>query len=188
MRGGRAAARAVGFPVVLKALGLLHKSDAGGVALGLGDEAAVATAWRSMTERLRPPGLAVEREVERGGAVELIIGCRRDRRFGPVALVGLGGVYAEVLSDVRTALAPVTTDEAQAMLRELRGAPLLDGARGRPPLDGAAAARALADLSRFAAEHPEVAEVEVNPLLVLPDGVTALDARVVLGGTEEDDA
>ena len=108
-----AAARAVGFPVVLKALGILHKSDAGGVALGLGDEAAVAAAWRSMTERLRPPGLAVEREVERSGAVELIIGCRRDPRFGPVALVGLGGVYAEVLSDVRTALAPVTPDEAR---------------------------------------------------------------------------
>ncbi len=183
-----AAARAVGFPVVLKALGILHKSDAGGVALGLGDEAAVAAAWRNMTERLRPPGLAVECEVERSGAVELIIGCRRDPRFGPVALVGLGGVYAEVLRDVRTALAPVTPDEARAMLGELRGAPLLDGARGRPRLDGAAAARALADLSRFAAEHPEVGEVEVNPLLVSPDGVTALDARVVLGGPEGDDA
>ena len=181
------AARAVGFPVVLKALGLLHKSDAGGVALGLGDEAAVAAAWHSMTGRLRPPGLVVEHEVERGGAVELIIGCRRDPDFGPVALVGLGGVYAEVLGDVRTALAPVTPDEALAMLSELRGAALLDGARGRVPLDGASAARALADLSRFAAEHPEVAEVEVNPLLAAPGGVTALDARLVLDGLEDVD-
>jgi acyl-CoA synthetase (NDP forming) len=175
----------IGFPVVLKALGLLHKSDAGGVALGLGDEAGVAEAWREMCERLRPPGVVVECEVERAG-VELLIGCRQDPSFGTVALVGLGGVYAEVLRDVCAALAPVTAEQARTMLDGLRGAPLLHGARGRPALDADAAARALADLSRFAAAHPEVAEVEVNPLLVSARGVVALDARIVLCADDED--
>ena len=112
--------------------------------------------------------------------VELIVGCRRDPRFGPLLLVGLGGIYAELLRDVAVALAPVGVEEAEALLHSLRGAPLLLGARGREQLDLRAAAEAASALSGFAAAHPEVAEVEVNPLLVLPDGAVGLDARLVL--------
>ena len=102
-------------------------------------------------------------------------------RFGPIALVGIGGVYTELLSDVAVALAPVEEADAEELLRSLKGAPLLLGARGRRPLDLAAAAGATAALTRLAAAHPEIEEIEINPLLVTPDGALGLDARVVLG-------
>ena len=114
---------------------------------------------------------------------EMIVGCRRDPRFGPLVLVGLGGLHAEMLRDVAVALAPAEPAELEALIRSLRGAPLLTGARGRPALDVAAVADAAAALSRLAADHPEIAEVEVNPLLALPEGVIGLDARVVLADT-----
>jgi acyl-CoA synthetase (NDP forming) len=132
-----------------------------------------------MEVRLGPEGFAVERMVEAAGGVELIVGCRRDPRFGPLLLVGLGGIHAEVLRDTAVALAPTTADEAESLLRSLRAAPLLDGARGRASVDVRAAAEAAAALSRLAAERPELAEVEVNPLLALPEGAVGLDARVV---------
>jgi acetate---CoA ligase (ADP-forming) len=119
--------------------------------------------------------------------VELLIGARWDPRFGPIALAGLGGVFTEVMRDVTVALAPVTESEAGAMLRRLRGWPLLDGVRGRPPMDVASAASALAALSRVAAAHPELAELEINPLLVLPQGAVALDARAVPVAAPEPD-
>ena len=172
-----AAAARVGYPVVLKALGTLHKSDAGGVALGLADAGALGAALADMTARLAPPAFAVERMA--GDGVELIAGARSDPRFGPLVLVGAGGIHAEVLRDTAVALAPVDAAGAEALLRSLRIAPLLLGARGRPPLDIAAAARAVAALSRLAAAHPELAELEANPLLVTRDGCVALDARIV---------
>jgi acyl-CoA synthetase (NDP forming) len=113
--------------------------------------------------------------------VELIVGVKRDRRFGAVVLVGMGGVYAEILDDVAVALAPIGEEEAERLVRSLRGAPLLEGARGRPPLDVPAAARAVAAVSRATAACPAVAELDLNPLLVLRDRVLGLDARVVLG-------
>jgi acetate---CoA ligase (ADP-forming) len=177
----RAAAAALGYPVVLKALGLLHKSDAGGVALGLEDDAALAGAARDMEARLAPEGFSVETLVPTAGGVELIAGCRRDPRFGPLVLVGLGGIYAELLRDVAVALAPAGADELEALLRSLRGAGVLTGARGRPQVDLRAAAEAAAALSRVAAAHPEIAEIEINPLLVTPAGAVGLDARIVLG-------
>ena len=155
---------------MLKALGLLHKSDAGGVALGLADDAAVAAAAADMHARLAPEGYSVETLVDAAGGVELIVGARRDPRFGPLVLVGLGGVYAELLRDVRLALAPAGADELEALLLSLRGAGVLTGARGRPAVDVRAAAEAAAALSRVAAAHPEIAEIEINPLLVTPAG------------------
>jgi acyl-CoA synthetase (NDP forming) len=175
-----AAAEELGYPVVLKALGQLHKSDAGGVAVGLVDAAAVA-AQLSRMATLTPSEYSVERTAPVGEGVELIAGVRRDPRFGPVTLVGMGGVFTEVLADAAVALAPVDEKGADELIRSLRGAPLLTGARGRRPLDVSAAARTVAALSRVGAEHPEIDELEVNPLLVLPDGALGLDARIVLG-------
>jgi acetate---CoA ligase (ADP-forming) len=169
----------LGYPVALKALGLLHKSDAGGVVLGLPDETALRRAAADLRERLRPPALSVERMAPIGEGVELLVGARWDRRFGPVVLVGLGGLFTEIMSDVAVALAPVDAPAAERLLLSLRAAPLLRGARGRPPLDVAAAADAVERLSHVAASHPEIAEVEVNPLLVSPDAAVGLDARVV---------
>ena len=169
----------IGYPVVLKAVGTVHKSDVGGVVLGLRDERAVAAAYADLRDRLSPPAVAVERMAPLEEGVELLVGARWDARFGPVALVGLGGVFTEVLRDVAVSLAPLDEATARELLLSLRGAPLLLGARGRPPVDLDAAAAAIAALSRVAAAHPEIAEVEVNPLLALPQGAVGLDARIV---------
>ena len=168
---------------MLKALGLVHKSDAGGVALGLGNDGELRKEFARMATSLSVEGYVVERMVSAPLAAEVIVGCRRDPRFGPLVLVGLGGLYTEVLSDVAVALAPAEPAELETLIRSLRGALLLTGARGRPELDVAAVAAAAAALSRLAADHPEIAEIEVNPLLALPEGAIGLDARVVLAGT-----
>jgi acyl-CoA synthetase (NDP forming) len=176
-----AAAAEIGYPVVLKALGELHKSDSGGVAVGLEGPEDLSRAFERMEAALAPPSYSVEEMAPLSRGLELIVGTKRDPRFGPVMLVGAGGLYAEVVKDVAVALAPVTEEAAETLFRSLRIAPLLDGARGRPAVDTVAAARAAAALSHFAAEHPQIAEVEVNPLLVLPDAALGLDARIVLG-------
>jgi acyl-CoA synthetase (NDP forming) len=174
--GAAAAADAVGYPLVVKALGALHKSDAGGVVVGLRNREELEAA----VVRLAAVELSVEHAEDVAAGFELIVGARRDARFGPVVLVGAGGIHAELLADTAVALAPVGADEARRLVLSLRCAPLLTGARGRPVLDVDAAASAVAALSRFAAEHPEIAEVEVNPLLVRREGAVGLDARVVL--------
>jgi acetate---CoA ligase (ADP-forming) len=183
-----AAADELGYPVVLKALGRLHKSEGGGVAVGLAGPEALQDAFSRMATDLGPPAYSVERVAPVVEGVELIVGARRDPRFGPVALVGVGGLYAEVLTDVRVALAPVSEAQARGLLLSLRAAPLLTGARGRPSLDVGDAARAAAALSQVAAERPEIAELEINPLLVTPEGALGLDARVVLRERGDEDA
>lgn len=174
-----AAADAFEGPYVLKALHLLHKSDAGGVALGLPDRSALVTAFREMHARLGAASYSVEAMADLTDGVELIVGVHRDPRFGPVAMVGLGGVLTEALHDVAFALAPVPADRAAQLLTGLRTATLLQGIRGRPAVDLAAAAAVIERVTTLAAAHPEIAEIEVNPLLVRPDGALALDARAV---------
>jgi acyl-CoA synthetase (NDP forming) len=175
-----AAAASLGYPVVLKAADLLHKSDAGGVVLGLRDEQELEAAFEDLTARLATESFSVETAEDVAAGFELLVGARRDPRFGPLVVVGAGGIHAEVLRDTAVALAPVDDGAAEKLVHSLASAPLLTGARGRPPLDVTAAARATAALSRFAAAHPEVAEVEINPLLVRREGAVALDARIVL--------
>jgi acetate---CoA ligase (ADP-forming) len=176
-----AAGEELAYPLVLKALGRLHKSDGGGVAVGLRDPQELAEALTAMESALAPPWYSVEALAPLSRGLELIVGARRDPRFGPVLLVGAGGLYAEIVKDVAVALAPVTEAAAEALLRSLRIAPLLNGARGKPVVDVGAAAAAAAALSQVAAEHSEIAEIEINPLLALPEGALALDARIVLG-------
>ena len=114
--------------------------------------------------------------------VELVVGATRDARFGAVVLVGLGGILVETLRDTALALAPLDVAAAERLLRSLRAAAVLDGVRGRPAVDvTAAAARAVVALGDAMAAHPEIAELEINPLLVTPHGAVALDARVALG-------
>jgi acyl-CoA synthetase (NDP forming) len=174
-----AAADGIGYPVVLKALGMLHKSDAGGVRVAIAGEEELGRAYDDIQERLSPPEYSVESMAPLTEGVELIVGVKRDPRFGPVALVGLGGVLAEVLRDVAVGLAPLDHDEAERLLRSLSGAGLFDGVRGQPSLDVAAAAEATVALTSLAAARPDIAEIEINPLLVLPHGALALDARII---------
>ena len=177
----RKAAHDLGYPVVVKAAALEHKSDAGGVVLDVSDDAALERAATDLWWRLGPEALSVESMMAAGDGVELLVGARRDPRFGAIAVVGLGGTLTEVLSDVAVALAPVDERVAEQLISSLKGAPLLCGTRGRPPLDVAAAAKALVVLSEVAAGYPAISEIEVNPLLVCRVGAYGLDARLVLG-------
>jgi acetate---CoA ligase (ADP-forming) len=171
-----AAAAELGYPVVLKAADRLHKSEGGGVVLELADDGQLTSAYGQLDAR----ECSVEAMAPLEDGVELIVGAKRDPRFGAIVLVGLGGVYAEILDDVAVALAPVDEGQAERLIRSLRGAPLLEGTRGRPPLDIPAAAAAVAAVSRAAAACAAVAELDVNPLLVLPQSAVALDARVLV--------
>jgi acetate---CoA ligase (ADP-forming) len=175
-----AAATAIGYPVVLKALGSTHKSDAGGVQLAIAGEPVLREAFSEMLGRLHPRTFSIERMAPVEQGVELLIGVKRDRSFGPIALVGIGGLHAELFDDVAVALAPVTADQGIQLIESLRGAELLRGRRGRPRLDLDAAARALSTLSRLAAVMPDIAEIEINPLLLLERGVLSLDARIAV--------
>ncbi|MFH8624427.1 acetate--CoA ligase family protein [Streptomyces vietnamensis] len=174
------AARRTGYPLALKAMGLAHKTEAGGVALGITDETALRAAFARMRDTTGAARYAVEEMAVHPHSVELIAGVRYDPAFGPVAMVGLGGVTAELLADTALALAPLTPVRARELLLSLRHAPLLTGWRGAPAVDLDAAADALCALARAASEHPELTELEVNPLLVHPGGAVALDAHGVL--------
>lgn len=183
------AAEALGYPVVLKILSedIAHKTEAGGVALNLADAAAVRAASARIfasvaahAPQARIEGLLVA-PMLRGGT-ELIAGISRDPVFGPVVMVGMGGIYAEVLRDVAVQPAPVSQAQALAMIRSLRLFPLLDGARGQARADIDAAARAVARLSEFACTHrDQVGEIDLNPILVRPagQGIAILDALMV---------
>ena len=181
------AAMRIGWPVVLKVQSpkLLHKTEVGGVVVGLKDEAALREAWSTMGARVaaeRPDalieGYLVEVMAPRG--LELVIGGRRDPEWGPVVLFGLGGVWIEALNDVR--LLPASAREATVAeeLGLLKGASLLKGARGSAPVDRAAVAKAVTAIGRLLLEHPEIVEIDVNPLVAHATGTIALDALVVL--------
>jgi acyl-CoA synthetase (NDP forming) len=174
------AAARIGYPVVLKALAGEHKSEDGGVVVGIADEASLEHALAGTIERLAPHAWTVERMLDAGPTVELLLGCRRDPAFGCVAVAGAGGTQAEVAADTAVALAPVDPAPARRLIESLRCAPLLTGFRGAPPLAVDRAPDALAALSRFAAAHPEIAEIEINPLAVAAGGAWALDARIII--------
>jgi acyl-CoA synthetase (NDP forming) len=170
------------YPATLKAVDtqLVHKSDSGGVRVGLADADALRAAALDMNERLAPERLFVERSADVRDGVELVVGATRDARFGAVVLVGFGGILVETLRDTALALAPLDAPAAERLLRSLRAAGVLAGVRGRPAVDVAAAARAVVALGEAMAAHPEISELEINPLLVTPRGAIALDARVAL--------
>jgi acyl-CoA synthetase (NDP forming) len=188
-RAAEAAAVELGLPAALKIVSadITHKTDVGGVALGLDNAAAVGRAFETVTLRVkarepkaRIAGCLVAPMAPAG--VEMILGAQWDPVFGAVVMLGLGGIFVETLKDVTFRLAPFDEAEARRMIGELRGGAVLQGVRGRPPADIDALARALAALSRFAAaQGPTLRSLDVNPLLVLPQGqgVLALDAVVV---------
>ena len=175
-------------PVVLKIMSpdILHKSDAGGVKVGLKSADEVKAAINAMTESPQIKGARIDgyliEEMAPAGQ-EIVIGGLRDPNFGPLVMVGLGGVLTEVLHDVAHRFAPLTPDDAREMLAQLKGAKILDGYRGAPSADVDAVVDVLVRLSWLISDHKErIAEIDVNPLFVRAKGkgVVAADALVVL--------
>ena len=180
-------AERIGLPVALKVLSpeISHKSDVGGVVLNLRDAASVHRGARTILERVaaaRPgatvDGLLVQAMAPAGR--ELLLGGLRDPQFGPLVMVGWGGIYVEVLADTAARLAPVSPDAARRMLSELKIAPLLHGIRGEAPVDVSTLAKAVSSFSHLLVDVPELDEVEVNPLVAGPGGVLVVDARARL--------
>jgi len=166
---------------------ITHKTEAGAVALGVSGEGAVREAYARVLANARAahPGAAIRGVLVQKMASpghEIILGVTRDPDFGPMLMVGLGGIYVEVLRDVTFAPVPISPDEALSLLGELRGAALLDGVRGAPPADRTALAELIAALSRFAADHADaIDEIDLNPVIVHPQGhgLTVVDALII---------
>ena len=179
----------IGFPVALKLISpdILHKTEVGGVILNVRDAAQARVGCETILARARAAqpgarvrGVLIQKMLR--GELEVIIGVQRDPTFGPLVMFGLGGIYVEALADVSFRLAPLSAQDAAEMIGEVRGALLLDGLRGQPPADRAALVDALLRVAQMAVDHPQISELDINPLLVLPagQGVVALDARVLL--------
>lgn len=174
----------IGYPVVLKALvpGLLHKTEAGGVAIGLSDATAVRAAWDAMQQRLASQDIAlnrglIEQMVTQTGT-ECVIGLHDDPSFGPVLSFGLGGIFVEAIGDVTYRSVPIDAAEAGRMIEDIRGRALLGPLRGRKGADKTALADALVTVSKLGAQG-QIAELDLNPVLAGPDGIMALDALIV---------
>jgi acetate---CoA ligase (ADP-forming) subunit beta len=177
----------IGYPVLLKVVSpdIVHKTEAGGVVVGLRDEQALREGYVEVLGRVRArrpeagiAGVLVARHV--AARRELIVGAIHDATFGPTVMVGLGGIFAEMLSDVAFRLAPLRRQDGLDMLDELRGARLLAGFRGEPAVDLEEVAKLLVGVGDLLLSHPEVKEVDLNPLAVSADGCLALDARIIV--------
>lgn len=179
-------AAACGYPVVLKVRSplIVHKTEAGGVTLNLASEAEVRRAYREILSRaaVLDPGALVSVQPMAPPGREVIVGVTRDPHFGPVVMAGLGGVLAEILEDVSFRLLPLVREEAVRMIRSLRGYRLLAGYRGAPPADVGALADLLVKVSELVENRAEIAELDLNPVLVYERGLVVADARLVLAG------
>jgi len=181
------AAEVIGYPLVMKIISpdMPHKSDFGGVAVGIKNAAEVEEKWSQMllSVAMENPmamieGFIVEQMAPKG--VEVITGVVRDAQFGPVAMFGIGGVSVELMKDVSFRLAPVDEKEALEMMAEVKGWPLLRGFRGDTPKDAEAVAEVIAKLVRVVEKTGGLREIEINPLIVYGEGVIAVDARASL--------
>lgn len=188
-------AGSIGYPVVLKIVSpdILHKSDVGGVRVGLSSEDEVRRAYEEVTSAVRGKlpdarveGVLLTQHVGRqpGGeqpdAVEVIVGVTRDPQFGHAVMFGLGGVFVEVLRDVTFRVTPVTYDDALEMIDEIKGRPILRGIRGQKPRDVEALADIIVRVSRLAEDNPEVSAIDLNPVLALARGACVVDAKITI--------
>jgi acyl-CoA synthetase (NDP forming) len=180
-------AKELGFPVVMKILSpdIAHKSDVGGVKLGLKSEAEVAAAHDAMLAAVRQAapkaritGVSIQAMAKQG--TEVIIGMSKDPSFGPVLMFGLGGIFVEALKDVAFRVVPLTQRDAKQMVREIKGYPVLEGVRGQAGADVAKLEEAILKLSAFVDAHPEIKELDMNPVFAYRDGIAAVDARIVI--------
>jgi acyl-CoA synthetase (NDP forming) len=180
--------RQMGFPVAMKIVSpeVIHKSDAGGVKLGIKTAKQVEKAWDEIQKNIKKQypdakiqGISVQKMARPG--VEIIIGVSKDPQFGPVIMFGLGGIMVEILKDVSFRIVPLARRDAHEMIREIKGYPVLEGYRGQEPVDIGNLEEFIMKVSAFAEKHPEVEELDLNPVFAYKDGAVAVDARIILG-------
>jgi acetate---CoA ligase (ADP-forming) subunit beta len=180
-------AQKIGFPVVLKIVSqdIIHKSDAGGVKVNLKTKDEVKQAYNMILANAkkfkadaRIEGLLVEEMAPQ--ATEVIIGCIKDPQFGQTLMFGLGGIFVELLKDVTFRVAPITEAEAAEMIVNVKAYPLLNGYRGAPAADVKSLVKLLMNVSKLVMEHPEIKELDLNPIMAYPNGAKTVDARIIL--------
>ncbi|MGQ4833035.1 MAG: acetate--CoA ligase family protein [Candidatus Asgardarchaeia archaeon] len=180
-------AKEIGFPVVLKIFSpdVLHKSDVGGVKVNLKNEEEVRAAYKTIMKNVkrnvpnaRIEGVVVQEFAPEG--LETIIGGIYDQFFGPVIMFGLGGIWVELLKDVTFRLAPITEDDAEEMIKEIKGYKLLTGYRGNPPVDIPEIKRALINASKLIYDFQEIKELDLNPTIAYQKGIKVIDARIII--------
>jgi acyl-CoA synthetase (NDP forming) len=185
-----ALAKKMGFPVALKIVSpdVVHKSDSGGVVLGLNNATQVGEAYSKILSAVKKhypkakiQGVSVQKMAKPG--VEVIIGMTKDAQFGPVLMFGLGGILVEVLKDVAFRIVPLTKRDAHEMIREIKGYPLLEGYRGQEPADIPFLEDLLLKVSDFVDKNPEIKELDLNPFFAYKNRAVAVDARVILEPT-----
>jgi len=181
------AADTIGYPVVLKILSpdVIHKSDVGGVIVNVKDADAVREGYQSIISNVkkhvgkaRIRGIFVEEFAPAG--VEVIIGAIKDPQFGPALMFGLGGIFVEVLKDVSFRVAPITKYDAQEMLQEIKGYPILTGVRGQEPRDTGALVDILLKVSKLVIDYPAINQLDLNPVFSYSKGAKCVDARIIL--------
>jgi acyl-CoA synthetase (NDP forming) len=182
----------IGFPVVLKIVSsdVVHKSDSGGVRLGLANASQVSKAYSEILSAIRKnyskakiEGISVQKMAHPG--IEVIIGMTKDEQFGPVLMFGLGGIMVEVLKDVSFRIVPLTKRDANQMIKEIKGYPLLEGYRGQETADIPFLEALMLKVSDFIDKNPEIKELDLNPVFAYKDGAVAVDARVILEPTPQ---
>ena len=182
-----ALSKKMGFPVVLKIVSpdVIHKSDSGGVKLGLGNAAQVGKAYSEILSAIKKhqpkakiEGISVQKMARPG--IEVIIGMTKDAQFGPVLMFGLGGILVEVLKDVSFRIVPLNKRDAREMIKEIKGYPLLEGYRGQEPADIPFLETLILKVSDFIDKNPEIKELDLNPVFAYKNGAVAVDARVIL--------
>ncbi len=181
--------KGMGFPVALKIISpdVVHKSDSGGVRLGLTNATQVGKAYSGIMSSIKQEypqsiiqGVSVQPMAPPG--VEVIVGMSQDPQFGPVLMFGLGGVLVEVLKDVSFRIVPVTKRDAREMIKEIKGYPILEGYRGQEPASISALEDLIVKVSQFVEQNPQIKELDLNPTFAYKDKAVAVDARIILEG------
>jgi acyl-CoA synthetase (NDP forming) len=179
--------RKMGFPVVLKIASpdVIHKSDSGGVKLSLNNVTEVKKAYDEILKKVKKQypnavvyGVSVQKMARPG--TEVIVGTSKDPQFGPVIMFGLGGVFVELLKDVSFRVIPVKRKDAQEMINEIKGYPILEGYRGKDPADISALVEIILKISKLVEENSQIKELELNPIFAYRDKAVAVDARIIL--------
>lgn len=180
-------AQEIGYPIVMKIVSrdVIHKSDAGGVKVNIKNGEEVKKAYAEIENNVKKAvgnykfeGILVQEFAPEGR--EVIVGMTKDPQFGPALAFGLGGIFVEVLKDVSFRVAPITKYDAEEMIQEIKGYPILKGVRGQKPVDFETIINILLNVSKLVMEHPEINEMDLNPIITYPDGAKTVDARIIL--------